>query len=41
MWWMYIGLGVVVASLVVLVFAILAAGSTDTRDPSRVTSRLR
>ena len=41
MWWMYIGLGIVVASLVVLVFAILAAGSTDTRESSRLSSRLR
>lgn len=41
MWWMYIGLGVLVASLVVLVFAILAAGSTDTRETPRVSTRLR
>ena len=31
MWWMYIGLGVVVATFVVFVFTMLAASSTDTR----------
>ncbi len=41
MWWMYIGLGVVVASLVVFVFAILAASSTDTHQSTRPNSRLR
>ena len=39
MWWMYIGLGVVVASLVVFVFAVLAASSTDTDESPRVDSR--
>jgi hypothetical protein len=29
MWWMYIGLGVVVALLVIFVFAMLAYSSTD------------
>jgi hypothetical protein len=29
MWWMYIGLGVVVASLVIFLFAMLAYSSTD------------
>jgi Na+-transporting methylmalonyl-CoA/oxaloacetate decarboxylase gamma subunit len=34
MWWMYIGLGVVVAFLVIFVFAMLAASSTDIGDTS-------
>jgi hypothetical protein len=29
MWWMYIGLGVVVAFVVIFVFVMLAASSTD------------
>ena len=29
MWWMYIGLGVVVASLVIFLFTMLAYSSTD------------
>ena len=29
MWWMYIGLGVVVASFVIFLFAMLAYSSTD------------
>ena len=29
MWWMYVGLGVVVASLVIFLFAMLAYSSTD------------
>ena len=41
MWWMYIGLGVVVASLVILVFAVLAASSTDPHESPRMGSRLR
>jgi hypothetical protein len=41
MWWMYIGLGIVVASLVIFVFVILAASSTDTHESPRVDSRLR
>jgi hypothetical protein len=36
MWWMYIGLGVVVAFLVIFVFAMLAASSTDIGESSRV-----
>jgi hypothetical protein len=36
MWWMYIGLGVVVATLVVFVFTVLAASSTDTTESPRV-----
>jgi hypothetical protein len=39
MWWMYIGLGVVVAFLVIFVFAMLAASSTDVGEPTRVDSR--
>ncbi len=40
MWWMYIGLGVVVAFLVVFVFAMLASSSTDIGEsPARVDSR--
>jgi hypothetical protein len=40
MWWMYIGLGIVVAFLVVFVFAMLASSSTDIGEPSaRVESR--
>ena len=39
MWWMYIGLGVVVASLVVFVFAMLAASSTDEAETPRIDSR--
>jgi hypothetical protein len=35
MWWMYIGLGIVVASLVIFVFAMLAASSTDTHKSPR------
>ena len=35
MWWMYIGLGVVVAFLVIFVFAMLAARSTDMGEPAR------
>jgi Na+-transporting methylmalonyl-CoA/oxaloacetate decarboxylase gamma subunit len=42
MWWMYIGLGVVVAFLVIFVFAVLAARSTDIGEPSpRTESRLK
>ena len=41
MWWMYIGLGVVVALLVIFVFAMLAASSTDAADSTRVDSRSR
>jgi hypothetical protein len=37
MWWMYIGLGVVVAFLVIFVFAMLAASSTNIGDPSSRT----
>ena len=39
MWWMYIGLGVVVASLVVFIFAMLAASSTDTQESPRAQLR--
>jgi hypothetical protein len=39
MWWMYIGLGVVVAFLVVFVFAMLASSSTDIGESSRIDSR--
>ena len=35
MWWMYIGLGVVVASVVIFVFALLAARSTDIGTKAR------
>ncbi len=38
MWWMYIGLGVIVAFVVIFVFAMLAASSTDIGD-SRIDSR--
>jgi hypothetical protein len=41
MWWMYIGLGVVVATVVVFVFTMLAASSTETHESSRVDSRPR
>ena len=41
MWWMYIGLGIVVASLVIFVFALLAASSTDIGESSRMDSRLK
>jgi hypothetical protein len=41
MWWMYIGLGVIVASLVIFVFAMLAASSTDTHESPRADSHLR
>jgi hypothetical protein len=34
MWWMYIGLGVVVAFVVIFIFAMLAASSTDMGEPS-------
>ena len=40
--WMYIGLGVVVASLVIFVFAMLAYSSTDmgeSQNDSRVKHR--
>jgi hypothetical protein len=40
--WMYIGLGVVVAMLVIFVFAMLAYSSTDMGEPqsdSRVKQR--
>ena len=40
MWWIYIGLGMVVASAVVFIFALLAASSTDTHG-SRSDSRIR
>jgi hypothetical protein len=36
MWWMYIGLGVVVATLVVFVFTVLAASSTDAAESPHV-----
>jgi hypothetical protein len=39
MWWMYIGLGVVVAFLVIFVFTVLAASSTDISEPTRIDSR--
>jgi hypothetical protein len=39
MWWLYIGLGVVVASLVICVFAMLAASSTEVGESSRFNSR--
>ena len=39
MWWMYIGLGVVVASLVIFVFAMLAASSTDIGESPRADTR--
>ena len=32
MWWMYIGLGVVVALFVIFLFAMLAYSSTDMGD---------
>jgi len=41
MWWMYIGLGVVVAFLVIFVFAMLAASSTHVGDPSPRTDTAR
>jgi hypothetical protein len=37
MWWTYIGLGVIVAFLVIFVFAMLAASSTDIGDRSAGT----
>jgi hypothetical protein len=40
MWWMYIGLGVVVASLVIFVFAMLAYSSTDMGE-SHTDSRVK
>ena len=40
MWWMYIGLGVVVALLVIFLFAMLAYSSTDMGE-SRGDSQLR
>jgi len=40
MWWMYIGLGVVVASLVIFLFAMLAYSSTDMGE-SQHDSHLR
>jgi hypothetical protein len=42
MWWMYIGLGVIVASFVIFVFAMLAYSSTDmgeSRGESHVKHR--
>ena len=42
MWWMYIGLGVVVACFVIFVFAMLAYSSTDmgeSRGESHVKHR--
>ena len=42
MWWMYIGLGVIVASLVIFVVAMLAYSSTDmgeSHNDSRVKHR--
>jgi len=41
MWWMYIGLGVVVAFLVIFVFAMLAASSTDVGESPRMDSRYK
>jgi Na+-transporting methylmalonyl-CoA/oxaloacetate decarboxylase gamma subunit len=41
MWWMYIGLGVVVAFLVIFVFAMLAASSTDIGESPRADSHLK
>ena len=35
MWWMYIGLGIVVASLVIFLFAMLAYSSTDMGESPR------
>ena len=40
MWWMYIGLGVVVASVAIFVFAMLAYSSTDMGE-SHGDSRLK
>lgn len=41
MWWMYIGLGVVVASLVIFLFAMLAYSSTDMGESHSSDSRLK
>ena len=41
MWWMYIGLGVVVALLVIFVFAMLAYSSTDMGESPRADSKMR
>ena len=41
MWWMYIGLGVVVASLVIFLFALLAYSSTDMGESRHHDSKLR
>ncbi len=38
MWWMYIGLGVVVALLVIFLFAMLAYSSTDMGSPKATRS---
>lgn len=41
MWWMYIGLGVVVASLVIFLFAMLADSSTDMGESRSTESHLK
>jgi hypothetical protein len=41
MWWMYIGLGVVVASLVIFLFAMLAYSSTDMGESHHHDSHLK
>ena len=41
MWWMYIGLGVVVASLVIFLFAMLAYSSTDMGESHNHDSHLK
>lgn len=41
MWWMYIGLGVVVALGVIFVFAMLAYSSTDMGESHRTDSQLK
>ena len=41
MWWMYIGLGVVVALVVIFLFAMLAYSSTDMGESHSGDSRLK
>ena len=41
MWWMYIGLGVVVALAVIFLFAMLAYSSTDMGESHSADPRLK